>query len=146
MHLGRGGPTRCGLNAAESWWNGFQSFESVYQLNRVPFEPSRSPKARDILSSRRCEGVGAMTRPGPHQGRALGPRAGVWREALTRLKRGRSVWRLRDEVAALVPRDPLGLAHAARLREGALTTGDRRCSIVRVREVGAGRARLGRGG
>ena len=56
VHLGRGGPTRCGLNAAESWWNGFQSFESVYQLNRVPFEPSRRPKARDILSSRRCEG------------------------------------------------------------------------------------------
>jgi hypothetical protein len=38
---------RCALNAAESWWKGFQSLGLLYQLKRVPrlcgCKPKKSP-------------------------------------------------------------------------------------------------------
>ena len=40
---------RCALNAAESWWNGFQSLGLLYQLKRVPLDCGCKPKKSPIF-------------------------------------------------------------------------------------------------
>ena len=40
---------RCALNAALSWWNGFQSLGLLYQLKRVPLDCGCKPKKSPIF-------------------------------------------------------------------------------------------------